>query len=81
MRGRGVDVSKTLFYVNIMELGKEKSIMKRYGYHRTSTKEQHLDRGRCVDVVTTLRNLLSQRMKLKLSTLETVCLLSKIKNG
>lgn len=34
-----------IFYVNIMELGKEKSIMKRYGYHRTSTKEQHLDRG------------------------------------
>ena len=27
-----------IFYVNIMELGKEKSIMKRYGYHRTSTK-------------------------------------------
>ena len=34
-----------IFYVNIMELGKEKSIMKRYGYHRTRTKEQHLDRG------------------------------------
>ena len=34
-----------IFHVNIVELRKEKSIMKRYGYHRTSTREQHLDRG------------------------------------
>ena len=25
--------------------GKERIIMKRYGYHRTITREQHLDRG------------------------------------
>ena len=24
---------------------KENTFMKRYGYHRTSTREQHLDRG------------------------------------
>lgn len=31
--------------VNIVELRKEICSMKRYGYHRTSTREQHLDRG------------------------------------
>ena len=31
--------------VNIVELRKEVCSMKRYGYHRTSTREQHLDRG------------------------------------
>lgn len=30
---------------DILGLEKEIQIMKRYGYHRTSTKEQHLDRG------------------------------------
>ena len=34
-----------IFYVSILRLGKEQIIMKRYGYHRTSTREQHLDRG------------------------------------
>ena len=34
-----------IFYVNISGLRKERIIMKRYGYHRTSTREQHLDRG------------------------------------
>ena len=34
-----------IFNVNIMELRKEICSMKRYGYHRTSTREQHLDRG------------------------------------
>ena len=34
-----------IFYVSILRLGKERIIMKRYGYHRTSTREQHLDRG------------------------------------
>ena len=32
-------------YANISGLRKEQIIMKRYGYHRTSTREQHLDRG------------------------------------
>lgn len=34
-----------IFYVSILRLGKEQIIMKSYGYHRTSTREQHLDRG------------------------------------
>ena len=34
-----------IFYVSILRLGKEQIIMKIYGYHRTSTREQHLDRG------------------------------------
>lgn len=34
-----------IFYVSILRLGKEQIIMKRCGYHRTSTREQHLDRG------------------------------------
>ena len=34
-----------IFYVSLLRLGKEQIIMKRYGYHRTSTREQHLDRG------------------------------------
>ena len=37
-------------YVNISELRKEQIIMKRYGYHRTSTREQHLD-CKCSEVL------------------------------
>ena len=28
-----------IFYVSILRLGKEQIIMKRYGYHRTSTRD------------------------------------------
>ena len=34
-----------IFYVSILRPRKGALIMKRYGYHRTSTREQHLDRG------------------------------------
>ena len=34
-----------IYKVNILELRRRNFIMKRYGYHRTSTREQHLDRG------------------------------------
>ena len=44
----GLDFSPFLVVSKCTHLGtneRSRRFMKRYGYHRTSTREQHLDRG------------------------------------